>query len=121
MASEIRRQVQQETGLTCSVGQGPNTLISKVASDMNKPNGQFVVENDGQAVARFIQELPIRKVPGIGRVGPFQLHWLRPACPAGRRLEDSAAAQDCVAFSPAGLSTKGYAAGSRVSLQVIGD
>eukprot|EP00891_Asterochloris_glomerata_P005434 jgi/Astpho2/5434/e_gw1.00076.4.1_t len=68
VASEIRRQVQQETGLTCSVGQGPNTLISKVASDMNKPNGQFVVENDGQAVARFIQELPIRKVPGIGRV-----------------------------------------------------
>ena len=73
MASEIRRQVQEETGLTCSVGQGPNTLISKVASDMNKPNGQFVVENDGQAVAHFIQELPIRKVPGIGRVGSVQL------------------------------------------------
>ena len=83
MASEIRRQVQQETALTCSVGQGPNTLISKVASDMNKPNGQFVVENTGQAVAHFIQELPIRKVPGIGRVGYIQLQRLA-ACPSSR-------------------------------------
>ena len=82
MASEIRRQVQEETGLTCSVGQGPNTLISKVASDMNKPNGQFVVENDGQAVAHFIQELPIRKVPGIGRVGSDQLQWLAACLPS---------------------------------------
>ena len=50
------------TGLTCSVGVAPNRLLAKVCSDINKPNGQFVLPNDWVAIMTFISSLPIRKV-----------------------------------------------------------
>ncbi|MGZ5279789.1 MAG: DNA polymerase IV, partial [Pseudobdellovibrionaceae bacterium] len=43
IAKEIRRQIFEETKLTASAGIGPNKFIAKIASDWNKPNGQFVV------------------------------------------------------------------------------
>ena len=47
-------------------------LLAKVAADMRKPDGQFVVAGDGAAICHFIQPLPIRKVPGIGKARPSQ-------------------------------------------------
>ena len=43
-------------------------LLAKVAADMRKPDGQHVVAGDGGAISHFVQPLPIRKVPGIGKV-----------------------------------------------------
>lgn len=43
-------------------------LLAKVAADMRKPDGQHVVAGDGGAICHFVQPLPIRKVPGIGKV-----------------------------------------------------
>ena len=43
MAREIRAQIREETGLTASAGIAPNKLIAKIASDWNKPDGQFEV------------------------------------------------------------------------------
>ncbi|XP_059446249.1 DNA polymerase kappa-like [Corylus avellana] len=62
IAEELRTSVNEETGLPCSAGVGPNCLLAKVCSDMNKPNGQFILPNDWLAVMTFISSLPIRKV-----------------------------------------------------------
>ncbi|KAK4050692.1 hypothetical protein OIV83_003418 [Microbotryomycetes sp. JL201] len=67
-AERIRSQVQKETKLTVSAGVSPNAMLSKVAADKNKPNGQCVIDPTKEACMQFASALPIRKVPGIGRV-----------------------------------------------------
>ncbi|XP_047250966.1 DNA polymerase kappa isoform X3 [Capsicum annuum] len=69
VAEELRQSVHLETGLTCSAGVAPNRLLAKVCSDVNKPNGQFVLPNDRSAVMTFISSLPIRKYVQIGGIG----------------------------------------------------
>ncbi|NXN31725.1 POLK polymerase, partial [Nycticryphes semicollaris] len=49
-------------------GIAPNTMLAKMCSDCNKPNGQFRIAPERQAVIDFLKDLPIRKVPGIGKV-----------------------------------------------------
>lgn len=68
VARDLRETVLKETGLTCSVGIAPNCMLAKVASDMNKPNGQYEIPSDESAILEFLQTLPVRKVCGIGRV-----------------------------------------------------
>ncbi|KAI4298561.1 hypothetical protein L6164_032107 [Bauhinia variegata] len=68
VAEELRASVYEETGLTCSAGVAPNRLLAKVCSDINKPNGQFVLPNNRMAVVTFVSSLPIRKIGGIGKV-----------------------------------------------------
>ena len=68
VAERIRVEVKEETRLTCSVGIAPNTMLAKIGSDINKPNGQYEVPRTKQAVMEFLSTLPVRKVPGIGRV-----------------------------------------------------
>lgn len=46
----------------------PNRTLAKICSDRQKPDGQFILEGTRAAVMAFMQDLPIRKVPGIGRV-----------------------------------------------------
>ena len=60
----IVAEIQAETGLTASVGIGPNKLVAKVASDAEKPAG-FVVLTREQACERFAPS-PCRLIPGIG-------------------------------------------------------
>ncbi|ONK75914.1 uncharacterized protein A4U43_C03F21890, partial [Asparagus officinalis] len=68
VADELRKAIFEEAGLTCSAGVAPNRMLAKVCSDINKPNGQFILTNDRKAVMTFISSLPIRKVGGIGKV-----------------------------------------------------
>ncbi|XP_072462466.1 DNA polymerase kappa isoform X2 [Notamacropus eugenii] len=65
---EIRFRIKQKTSLTASAGIAPNTMLAKVCSDKNKPDGQYQIPPNRQAVMDFIKDLPIRKVPGIGKV-----------------------------------------------------
>ncbi|KAJ8005727.1 hypothetical protein DPEC_G00120910 [Dallia pectoralis] len=65
---EMRFRIQQKTLLTASAGIAPNMMLAKVCSDMNKPNGQYKLPSTQHAVMAFIQDLPVRKVPGIGKV-----------------------------------------------------
>ena len=60
----IVAEIQEQTGLTASVGIGPNKLVAKVASDAEKPHG-FVVLSREQACERFAAS-PCRLIPGIG-------------------------------------------------------
>uniref|UniRef100_A0A8B9ND26 DNA polymerase kappa n=1 Tax=Accipiter nisus TaxID=211598 RepID=A0A8B9ND26_9AVES len=68
VVKEIRFRIEQKTQLTASAGIAPNTMLAKMCSDRNKPNGQCRVAPERQAVLDFLKDLPIRKVPGIGKV-----------------------------------------------------
>ncbi|XP_012317565.2 DNA polymerase kappa isoform X1 [Aotus nancymaae] len=68
VVKEIRFRIEQKTTLTASAGIAPNTMLAKVCSDKNKPNGQYQILPNRQAVMNFIKDLPIRKVSGIGKV-----------------------------------------------------
>ncbi|NXF41627.1 POLK polymerase, partial [Nyctibius bracteatus] len=68
VVKEIRFRIEQKTQLTASAGIAPNTMLAKMCSDRNKPNGQCRIPPERQAVLDFLKDLPIRKVPGIGKV-----------------------------------------------------
>ncbi len=66
LAREIRKDILKTTGLTASAGISYNKFLAKVASDINKPNGQFtILPEDAPA---FLDNLPIRKFYGVGKV-----------------------------------------------------
>ncbi|XP_051875203.1 DNA polymerase kappa isoform X2 [Pristis pectinata] len=73
---ELRFRIEQKTKLTASAGIAPNVMLSKVCSEVNKPNGQYQIPADSSAVLNFIKNLPIRKVPGIGKVTEKMLNAL---------------------------------------------
>ena len=66
IASEIRAAIFAETRLTASAGIAPNKFLAKIASDWNKPNGQFVVKP--AMVDAFLAPLAVGKLPGVGKV-----------------------------------------------------
>lgn len=66
IANEIRSKIFETTGLTASAGISMNKFLAKVASDVNKPNGFFVI-HPSKAEA-FVAQLPIKKFHGIGKV-----------------------------------------------------
>ena len=74
VAQIIRRQIREETGLTASAGVAPNKFLAKIASDWNKPDGLFVIKPS--RVLDFLQPLPVRKVPGVGKVMQARLEQL---------------------------------------------
>ncbi len=65
VAQEIRREIRETTGLTASAGIACNKLLAKIASDWNKPDGQYEVSPEG--VANFMTSLPVRRLWGVGR------------------------------------------------------
>ncbi|MFO7977127.1 MAG: DNA polymerase IV [Bacteroidales bacterium] len=66
IAREIRNRIFRELNLTCSAGISYNKFLAKVASDINKPNGYFVI-HPSQA-NHFMDNLPIEKFHGVGKV-----------------------------------------------------
>ncbi|XP_014663907.1 PREDICTED: DNA polymerase kappa-like [Priapulus caudatus] len=70
---EMRFRIEQRTQLTASAGIAPNTMLAKVCSDQNKPNGQYKLTADVDSVMEFVHSLPIRKVSGIGKVSERML------------------------------------------------
>lgn len=66
IAEEIRQKIKQKTGLTASAGISINKFIAKVASDINKPNGQKTV--GPEEATGFLEKLEIREFYGIGKV-----------------------------------------------------
>jgi len=74
IAQEIRKRIFEEVGLTASAGISINKFIAKVASDYNKPNGQKTVNPD--EVISFLEELPIGKFYGVGKVTREKMYQL---------------------------------------------
>ncbi|MBL4575984.1 MAG: DNA polymerase IV [Opitutaceae bacterium] len=71
IASQLRKKIYQTTGLHASAGIAPNKLLAKIASDWNKPNGQFEVKVD--QIAAFMENLSVKKIWGIGKVASERL------------------------------------------------
>ena len=66
IATQIRQQVKTEVGITISAGIAPNKFLAKIASDWNKPDGQFTVTPN--QIDKFIAVLPVEKIFGVGSV-----------------------------------------------------
>jgi len=66
IAEDIRLSIQNELNLTASAGIAPLKYLAKIASDLNKPNGQFVITPN--EVTNFIDQMSLRKIPGVGKV-----------------------------------------------------
>lgn len=62
---QIRKDIES-LGITGSAGISSQKMVAKIASDENKPNGQFVVLPD--AIKDYIANLPLKRIPGIGPV-----------------------------------------------------
>lgn len=74
MAREIRQTIARELDLTASAGVAPIKFVAKIASDMNKPDGQFVITP--QELPQFLLTLPLAKIPGVGKVTAKKLEEL---------------------------------------------
>ncbi len=64
VARGIKAEIRGVTGLTASIGIGPNKLIAKIASDKNKPDGLTIVRDE--EAEPFLEPLSVRRLPGIG-------------------------------------------------------
>jgi DNA polymerase IV (archaeal DinB-like DNA polymerase) len=63
-ANSLQKNIKDQINMTCSIGVGPNKLISKIASGINKPNGITVVSRED--AKNFISNCKIEDIPGVG-------------------------------------------------------
>ncbi len=74
IASQIRAAIKAATGLNASAGISYNKFLAKMASDLNKPNGQAVITpKNGPA---FVENLPVKKFHGVGPATAEKMHRL---------------------------------------------
>jgi DNA polymerase IV (archaeal DinB-like DNA polymerase) len=66
VASAIKKKIRELENITCSIGVSNSKIVSKIATDMNKPDGLTIVEP--QRVKEFLAPLPVERIPGIGKV-----------------------------------------------------
>ena len=64
-AQQIKNSIRDELKMSCSIGVSPNKLISKIASNHNKPDGLTMVPPD--KIKSFLEPLKIKAIPGIGK------------------------------------------------------
>ncbi|MDO6736549.1 DNA polymerase IV [Wenyingzhuangia sp. 2_MG-2023] len=74
MARLIRQEIFLKTGLNASAGIAPNKFVAKIASDVNKPNGQKTITPD--EVVPFLEKLAIGKFYGVGKVTTQKMYRL---------------------------------------------
>lgn len=74
LAQEIRSRIYSATGLTASAGVSYNKFLAKIASDVNKPNGIFVIPPE-EAIA-FLENLEIERFFGVGKAAAEKFHQL---------------------------------------------
>ncbi|KAH0530054.1 hypothetical protein TsFJ059_004729 [Trichoderma semiorbis] len=68
VVEQMRKEVHEKTSITVSAGIAANARLAKICSNINKPNGQYVLPSERGAIMAFMRDLPTRKVNGIGRV-----------------------------------------------------
>ncbi|MBU3954172.1 MAG: DNA polymerase IV [Proteobacteria bacterium] len=75
MAQKIQAAILKDLFLTCSIGIAPVKFLAKIASDLNKPNGITHISKD--KMDNFIADLPIARVPGVGKQAAKQMELLQ--------------------------------------------
>jgi DNA polymerase-4 len=71
IAQRIKKHIRDELRLTCSAGVSFNKFLAKIASDEDKPDGLFVIPP--AKAPEFLYKLPVRKIPGVGKVTQAKL------------------------------------------------
>ena len=74
VANLIKQQIKEELNLTASAGVSFNKFLAKIASDMDKPDGLYVIRPE--AAEAFVEQLEIRKFFGVGKVTEKKMHGL---------------------------------------------
>jgi DNA polymerase-4 len=74
IAGMIKKEIREKTGLTASAGISVNKFLAKIASEMKKPDGLFVIPPE--KAQQFIENLPVEKFYGIGKVTSEKMHKL---------------------------------------------
>jgi DNA polymerase-4 len=74
IAKEIKKEIKKKTGLTASAGISINKFLAKIASDIKKPDGLFLIPP--VEAEKFIENLPVEKFFGIGKVTAEKMHKL---------------------------------------------
>lgn len=74
IARKIRSEIKARTGLTASAGVSVNKFLAKIASDINKPDGLFLIRPED--AEKFIEDLAVEKFYGIGKVTAQKMHKL---------------------------------------------
>jgi DNA polymerase IV len=74
IAKKIRNEIKSRTGLTASAGVSVNKFLAKIASEINKPDGLFLIKPED--AEKFIEELPVERFYGIGKVTAQKMHKL---------------------------------------------
>lgn len=72
IAEEIRKKIYDDVGLHASAGISINKFVAKIASDINKPNGQKTIPPE--EVISFLEDLPIEKFYGVGKVTAVKMY-----------------------------------------------
>ena len=98
IAKAIRKRIFEETGLTASAGISVNKFLAKVASDYRKPNGQKTIHPT--QILEFMEELPIEKFHGIGKVTANKMHELHIF--TGKELKNKSLAELISLFGKSG-------------------
>lgn len=83
LIKKVKYVIKKYFDITCTIGIGPNKMMAKMATTVNKPNGYYIVEND--TAVSFIDSFPLSKIWGIGtstlnklsEYGIFSVHELR--------------------------------------------
>ncbi len=75
LCQRIQKEIFTVTGgLTCSVGAAPKKFLAKIASDINKPHGVYILYP--HAMEEFLHRLPVQKIPGVGKKFMLELQKL---------------------------------------------
>ncbi len=72
IAKQLKQKIKDKTRLSASAGVSFNKFLAKIASDYDKPDGLYVIEPD--IAERFVEQLPIEKFYGIGKVTAKKMH-----------------------------------------------
>lgn len=98
IAREIKSKIKDQTNLTASAGISVNKFLAKIASDMDKPDGLFVIPP--QKVNEFIRQLPVEKFFGVGKVTAAKMKQM--GIHTGKELEQKSLAELVEHFGKAG-------------------
>lgn len=88
IALEIKRRIRENLKLTASVGIGPNKFLAKIASDIKKPDGFMMIDDDPLKIQTFLDPLPVERIWGVGPKTAEKLSALNIKCIADLRKMD---------------------------------
>jgi len=74
IAKEIKQSILKETGLIASAGVSINKFLAKVASDIDKPDGLFLISPE--MAESFVEQLPVEKFYGVGKITAAKMNYL---------------------------------------------